>query len=277
MIKSLQDTVPLNNSVKMPGLGFGVFKVEDGAQVINAVKDALKAGYKSIDTAAVYGNEEGVGKAIKEGGVDRKELFITTKVWNADQGYDTTLKAFDTSMKKLGLDYLDLYLIHWPGKNKYKDTWKALEKLYKDGHIRAIGVSNFQPHHLDDLLETAEVVPAVNQIEYHPWLTQAEALKYCKSKGIFVEAWSPLAKGGDLFNEEVLKSIAKKYGKTPAQVVLRWDIQNEVITIPKSVHNDRIIENTKVFDFSLTAEEMAGIEGLNRNKRTGPDPDVFVW
>ncbi|WVE37806.1 aldo/keto reductase, partial [Priestia megaterium] len=190
-MENLQSTTTLANGVKMPWLGLGVYKVEDGQEVVDSVKYAIKAGYKSIDTAKIYENEEGVGQAIKESGVSREELFVTSKVWNADQGYDTTLQAFETSLNKLGLEYLDLYLIHWPVEGKYKDTWKALEKLYKDGKIRAIGVSNFQVHHLEDLIADAEVKPMVNQIEFHPLLTQTEVREYCKKQGIQVEAWSP--------------------------------------------------------------------------------------
>ncbi|WP_209368313.1 aldo/keto reductase [Priestia megaterium] len=273
-MENLQSTTTLANGVKMPWLGLGVYKVEDGQEVVDSVKYAIKAGYKSIDTAKIYENEEGVGKAIKESGVSREELFVTSKVWNADQGYDTTLQAFETSLNKLGLEYLDLYLIHWPVEGKYKDTWKALEKLYKDGKIRAIGVSNFQVHHLEDLIADAEVKPMVNQIEFHPLLTQIEVREYCKKQGIQVEAWSPLAQG-ELLDNEVLTRIAEKHGKSTAQVILRWDLQNEVVTIPKSTKEHRIIQNADVFDFELNAEEVEKINALNQNHRVGPDPDNF--
>ncbi|MDP4099439.1 aldo/keto reductase [Paenibacillus sp. P96] len=276
MPKNLQDTVALHNGVEMPWFGLGVFKVEDGQEVINSVKYAIKAGYKSIDTAKIYENEEGVGQAIKESGIARDELFITTKVWNADQGYDSTLQAFETSLQKLGLDYLDLYLIHWPGKDKYKETWKALEKLYKDGKVRAIGVSNFQIHHLEDLLADAEIKPMVNQVELHPLLTQVELREYCKKQGIQIEAWSPLAQG-QLLDNEVLKEIADKHGKSTAQVILRWDLQNGIVTIPKSIKEQRIIENADVFDFELSAEDMEKINALNQNHRVGPDPDKLFF
>lgn len=276
MPKNLQDTVTLHNGVKMPWFGLGVFKVEDGQEVIDSVKYAIKAGYKSIDTAKIYENEEGVGQAIRESGIARDELFVTTKVWNADQGYESTLKAFDTSLQKLGLDYLDLYLIHWPGKDKYKETWKALEKLYKDGRVRAIGVSNFHIHHLEDLLADAEVKPMVNQVELHPLLTQVELREYCKKQGIQIEAWSPLAQG-QLLDNAVLKEIADKHGKSTAQVILRWDLQNEIVTIPKSIKEHRIIENADVFDFELSAEDMDKINGLNQNHRVGPDPDTLLF
>lgn len=273
-MENLQSTTTLANGVKMPWLGLGVYKVEDGQEVVDSVKYAIKAGYKSIDTAKIYENEEGVGQAIKESGVSREELFVTSKVWNADQGYDTTIQAFETSLNKLGLEYLDLYLIHWPVEGKYKDTWKALEKLYKDGKIRAIGVSNFQVHHLEDLITDAEVKPMVNQIEFHPLLTQTEVREYCKKQEIQVEAWSPLAQG-ELLDNEVLIQIAEKHGKSTAQVILRWDLQNEVVTIPKSTKEHRIIQNADVFDFELNAEEVEKINALNQNHRVGPDPDNF--
>ncbi|MBM6616501.1 aldo/keto reductase [Bacillus suaedaesalsae] len=273
-MKSLTDTTTLHNGVKMPWFGLGVFKVQEGEEVVSSVKAAIKNGYRSIDTAAVYQNEEGVGQAIKEADVPREELFITTKVWNADQGYETTLQAFETSLSKLGLDYLDLYLIHWPVKGKYNDTWKALEKLYKDGKVRAIGVSNFQVHHLEDLLSHAEIKPMVNQVEYHPHLTQEELQAFCKKEGIQLEAWSPL-KQGELLNEPTIVKIAKQHKKSPAQIILRWDLQNEVVTIPKSIKENRIIENASIFDFELSAMEMNEISSLNKNERIGPDPDNF--
>lgn len=274
MPKNLQDTTTLHNGVKMPWFGLGVFKVKEGSEVVDSVKAAIKNGYKSIDTAAVYQNEEGVGQAIKEAGVPREELFITTKVWNADQGYETTLNAFETSMEKLGLEYLDLYLIHWPVAGKYKETWKALEKLYKDGRVRAIGVSNFHVHHLKDLMADAEIKPMVNQVEYHPHLAQTELLEFCKAEGIQMEAWSPL-KQGELLSEPTIVEIAEKHGKSPAQVILRWDLQNGVVTIPKSIKEHRIVENADVFNFELSAEDMDRLNGLNKDERVGPDPDNF--
>jgi methylglyoxal/glyoxal reductase len=276
MPNSLQDTTTLHNGVKMPWFGLGVFKVKEGSEVIEAVKAAIKNGYKSIDTAAVYQNEEGVGQAIKESGISRDELFVTSKVWNSDQGYDTTLQAFETSLQKLGLDYLDLYLIHWPGKDsaRFKETWKALEKLYKDGRIRAIGVSNFHVHHLEELIADAEIKPMVNQVEYHPHLAQLELREYCKKQGIQLEAWSPL-KQGQLLDDPVIVEIAEKHKKSPAQVILRWDLQNEVVTIPKSIKEHRIIENADIFDFELTQEDMDKINSLNKNERVGPDPEVM--
>ncbi|WP_462410408.1 aldo/keto reductase [Neobacillus sp. Marseille-QA0830] len=258
----------------MPWVGLGVFKVHDGNEVISSVKAAIQNGYTSIDTAAFYQNEEGVGQAIRESGVPREQLFITTKLWNTDQGYESALKAFDQSLNKLGLDYLDLYLIHWPGIDKYKETWKAFEKLYKEGRVRAIGVSNFQIHHLEDLIRSSEVKPMVNQVEFHPHLTQKELLAYCQKEGIQLEAWSPL-KQGQLLNEPVLKEIAQKYRKSVAQVILRWDLQNGVVTIPKSIKEHRIIENADIFDFELSDEDMKRMDGLNQDSRAGSHPDTM--
>lgn len=277
MTAHLSDVTKLNNGVAMPWLGLGVWKAKDGEEVHRAVNTAIEVGYRSIDTAAIYENEAGVGKAIKDSGIERDQLFITTKLWNTEQGYESTLRAFDASMKKLGLDYLDLYLIHWPGKGeKFADTWKAFEKLYKEGYIRAIGVSNFHVHHLDKLLETVEVVPAVNQVEFHPRLAQVELRNYCKQKGIQLEAWSPLMQG-KLLDNPILKEIADKYGKSTSQVILRWDLQSEVVTIPKSVTPERIRQNADLFDFELSKEDMDRINGLNKDERTGPDPDEFLF
>ena len=277
-MKNLQSKAVLNNGVEMPWFGLGVFKVEEGPELVEAVKSAIKAGYRSIDTAAIYGNEKAVGEGIRAGieatGIAREELFITSKVWNADQGYETTIAAYEESLKKLGLDYLDLYLVHWPSEGKYKDTWRALETLYKEKRVRAIGVSNFQIHHLQDVMKDAEIKPMINQVEYHPRLTQKELQAFCKEQGIQMEAWSPLMQG-QLLDNETLQEIAEKHGKTTAQVILRWDLQNGVITIPKSTKEHRIIANADVFNFELTKEEMEKIDALNQNHRVGPDPDNF--
>ncbi|OFC73096.1 aldo/keto reductase [Bacillus thuringiensis] len=277
-MKNLQSKTVLNNGVEMPWFGLGVFKVEDGPELVEAVKSAIKAGYRSIDTAAIYGNEKAVGEGIragiKEAGISREDLFITSKVWNSDQGYETTLAAYEESLKKLELDYLDLYLVHWPVEGKYKDTWRALETLYKEKRVRAIGVSNFQIHHLQDVMKDAEIKPMINQVEYHPRLTQKELQAFCKEQGIQMEAWSPLMQG-QLLDSETLQEIAEKHGKTTAQVILRWDLQNGVITIPKSTKEHRIIANADVFNFELTKEDMEKIDALNQNHRVGPDPDNF--
>ncbi|MDF6017154.1 aldo/keto reductase [Streptomyces sp. JH34] len=268
-------TVTLNNGVTIPQLGFGVFQVPDD-ETTAAVTTALEAGYRSIDTAAVYGNETGVGRALAGSGLAREELFVTTKLWNADQGYDATLAAFDASLAKLGLDQVDLYLIHWPtpARDLYTDTWRALEKLLAEGRIRAAGVSNFQPAHLRRLSEESSLVPAVNQIELHPGLQQAELRAVHAESGIATEAWSPLAQGA-LLDDEVLTSLAARHGKSQAQVVLRWHLQLGNVVIPKSVTPARIRQNIDVFDFELSAADMEAIAGLDRGMRTGPDPDTL--
>ncbi|NHN30426.1 aldo/keto reductase [Paenibacillus sp. S3N08] len=273
MSKQSTVSIELHNGVTMPQLGFGVWKTKPGNEVINAVKSAIEAGYRSIDTAAAYDNEEGVGTAIKECGIDREQLFITTKVWNASQGYDSTLKAFEESRKKLGIDIIDLYLIHWPVKGKYKETWRALEQLYKDGAVRAIGVSNFQVHHLEDVIAGSEIVPMVNQIELHPRLSQLELRSFCQANRIQVEAWSPLMQGN--LDLPVLAKLAAKHGKTPAQVILRWSLQNGIVVIPKSITPARIQENAAIFDFTLSAEDISELDALNENHRFGADPDNF--
>ncbi|KZE10637.1 aldo/keto reductase [Priestia aryabhattai] len=278
MSNHLQDTVTLHNGVKMPWLGLGVFKVEEGPELVNAVKTAIVKGYRSIDTAAIYENEEGVGEGIRQGlkeaGLSREDIFVTSKVWNADLGYEETLAAYETSLQKLGLEYLDLYLIHWPVEGKYKEAWKALETLYKEEKVRAVGVSNFQIHHLEDLMKDGEVKPVINQVEYHPRLTQKELHAFCQKQDIQLEAWSPLMQG-ELLDNDVLKEIAEKHGKSVAQIILRWDLQNGVVTIPKSTKEHRIVENSSVFDFELDAEDVSKINELNQNHRVGPDPDNF--
>ncbi|MEC1613057.1 aldo/keto reductase [Bacillus mojavensis] len=278
MTTHLQATATLYNGVKMPWFGLGVFQVEEGSELVNAVKTAIVQGYRSIDTAAIYGNEAGVGEGLRQGmeeaGISREDLFVTSKVWNADLGYEETLAAFETSLSKLGLNYLDLYLIHWPVEGKYKEAWRALETLYKDGRVKAIGVSNFQIHHLEDLLKDAEMKPMINQVEFHPRLTQKELMAYCKKQGIQMEAWSPLMQG-QLLDHPELTDIAKSYNKSVAQIILRWDLQHGVITIPKSTKKHRIKANANIFDFELTQEDMNRIDALNENLRVGPDPDNF--
>jgi len=273
MTAHITDCTVLNNGVKMPWLGFGVWRVRDGQQVKQAVRTALETGYRSIDTAAIYRNESGVGEAIRESGISRDEIFLTTKVWNNDQGYESTLRAFDESMKKLKVDTLDLYLIHWPVKGKFVETWKAMEKLYRDGYVRAIGVCNFNPHHLEELLAACEVPPVINQVEFHPLLVQHDLHTYCRARNIQLEAWSPLMQGN--LNLPLLQELAQKYGKTPAQIVLRWDLDQKIVTIPKSVTPERIRQNADIFDFTLEPEDRERISRLNQNRRFGPDPDNF--
>ncbi len=242
-----------------------------------AVTAAIEAGYRSIDTATLYGNEAGVGAAVAKSGLPRADLFVTTKLWNDDQGYDSTMRAFDKSLDLLGLEYLDLYLIHWPTpkRDRYVETWRAFEKLSADGRVRAIGVSNFQPAHLKRLVDETGTVPAVNQVELHPYLTQ-EAVRAANAElGIATEAWSPLARGGDLLREPAVTALASRYGRTGAQVVLRWHLQLGNIVIPKSVTPSRIAENVAVFDFELTDDDMASLSALERGHRTGPDPDAL--
>ena len=273
-ISTIDETAVLSNGVKMPWLGLGVFGSSEGEEVINAVHYALEAGYRHIDTAALYENEAGVGQAITTSNVDRKDVFVTSKVWNSDQGYDSTLRAFDESLEKMGFDYLNLYLVHWPVKGKYKETWRALEKLYKNGRVRAIGVSNFLKHHLEDLFQSAEIMPMVNQMEFHPYLVQQNLIDFCNDNHIRYEAWSPLMVG-KIVDIEPIKLLAAKYRKTPAQIVLRWDIQKGVVTIPKSSNRERIISNANIFNFEISEEDMKKIDGLDKGYRIGADPDNF--
>lgn len=272
-------TVTLNNGLKMPLVGYGVFRVPEGEDLAEAVKTAIAKGYRSIDTAQVYRNEESVGRgiraAIEEGLVTREELFITSKVWNDGLSYEETLAAYDSSLEKIGLDYLDLYLVHWPGiDTNYVEVYKALEKIYQDGRVRSIGVSNFHVHHLEKLLKETKVIPVINQIEFHPHLTQEEVRAYCTDKDIQVEAWSPLMNGA-LLEEALIQELASKYDKTPAQIVLRYDVQHNVVTIPKTMTATRMVENLNVFDFTLTDGEMAQLDALNDGLRCGPDPVKF--
>ncbi|TGA98436.1 aldo/keto reductase [Sporolactobacillus shoreae] len=272
MIHSLDDQVKLNNGMGMPGFGLGVWHVR-GEDCVNSVTWALETGYRMIDTAEHYQNEDLVGEAVRRSGIPREQLFITTKLWNDDQGYDPALKAFDKSLKKIGLDYIDLYLIHWPIKGKYLDSWRALVRLYEEGRIRAIGVSNFHRHHLEALTNVSDVVPAVNQIELHPLLSQVPLREYCASRNILVEGYSPLGTGTEL-DHPVIRAIAGQHHKTAAQVILRWSIQNGVVTIPRSTKKEHVFSNADLFDFSLTEEDMVRIDGLNENKRNNTDPDT---
>lgn len=271
-------TVPsivLNNAVKVPQLGFGVYQIEPD-EVRGATELALDAGYRHIDTAAAYANEAGVGQAVRNSGIPRDEIFITTKLRNADQGYESALAAFENSRRELGVDVIDLYLIHWPypRHNRFVDSWKALEKLYAEGAVRAIGVSNFLEPHLDRILAEGEIVPAVNQIELHPSFQQAELTRYSAARGIAVEAYSPLGQGEDL-NSAVVRRLAETHGVTPAQIILRWHLQLGHIVIPKSVAAERIQENIDVFDFSLSEQEVVLISGLESGLRTSGDPATF--
>jgi len=268
-------TLTLNNGIEMPQLGYGVFQVPD-AETTAAVAAALDAGYRSIDTAAIYGNEAGVGRAIAESGIPRDELFVTSKVWISDHGYDAALRAYDASLERLGLDHLDLYLIHWPtpALATYPETWRALESLYADGRVRAIGVSNFEPEHLARIASEGGVVPAVNQVELHPALQNRAVAEANAQQGILTEAWSPLAQGAVLSDRSVVE-IAERHERTPAQIVLRWHLQQGRIVIPKSVTPARIAENLDVFGFELTGDELAAVDRLERDGRTGPHPAAF--
>ncbi|MFI1472348.1 aldo/keto reductase [Streptomyces wuyuanensis] len=269
-------SITLNNGVAMPQLGFGVWQVPDD-EAAKAVGTALEAGYRSIDTAAVYENEKGTGKAVAAAGIPREELFVTTKLWNREQGYDSTLRAFDASLSRLGLDYVDLYLIHWPvpSKDAYVDTYKAFETILAEGRARAVGVSNFLPGHLERLLGETSVVPAVNQIELHPQLQQTESRAVHAKHGIATEAWSPLGSGRGLLEVPTIVAVAQKYGRTPAQVVLRWHLQLGNVVIPKSVTPSRIRENIDVFGFELDDDDLAAFAALDEGRRLGPDPATF--
>ena len=274
MSKIFDETKILKNGVAMPQLGLGVFKMTEPTLAFEAVSNAIKTGYRAIDTAAIYANEMETGEAVRHSGIPREELFITSKVWNADQGYDETLRAFESSLEKLGLEYLDLYLTHWPVNGKFVDTYKAIERLYDEKLIRATGVSNHHRHHLEKVISKANVQPMVNQIEIHPRLTQEPLREFCKKNDIAVTSWSPLAKG-TLLSEPTLLHLGNKYGKTPAQVIIRWHIQNDLIVIPKSVTPERIIENISVADFELSLADKRAIDALNLNERTGSNPDQF--
>ncbi|MFJ9124003.1 aldo/keto reductase [Streptomyces sp. NPDC102340] len=268
--------VTLNNGVTMPQLGFGVFQVPDD-EAHAAVTSALDAGYRSIDTAALYENEKGTGRAIADYGLAREDVFVTTKLWNTEQGRDTALRAFDASLDRLGMDYVDLYLIHWPvpSRDKYVETWQAFEEILASGRARAIGVSNFLPEHLDRLAAETSVVPSLNQIELHPRLQQSELRAYDAEHGIATEAWSPLGRGNGVLDDEIVTALARKYDRSPAQIVLRWHLQLGNVVIPKSVTPSRIRENIAVFDFELSSDDIAALAGLETGERVGPDPAVL--
>jgi methylglyoxal/glyoxal reductase len=264
---SLQSVGLLNNGVKIPRLGLGVYQAPPGESTLRAVKYALKIGYRHIDTAWLYGNEIDVGRAIRESGIEREEIFITTKVWNSDQGYQSTLAACDRSLKLLGLHYIDLYLIHWPVEGRGKDTWKAMIQLLNEGRTRAIGVSNFEVFHLQDIFQNFDVIPSVNQVEFHPFLFQEKLLEFCKNSNIQLEAYSPLTRGQKL-NHHILVGLAKKYGKSSAQILIRWNLQHGLVVIPKSIHENRIRENIQVFDFQLEEKDMKLLNSLNEDMHT---------
>lgn len=266
----------LNNGIKIPKVGFGVWKVAD-EEAPKTVSQAFDAGYRLIDTAKIYGNEVGVGKAIASSSLSRDELFITTKVWNSDQGYEETLQAIDESLDKLGLDYVDLYLVHWPTPmyDQYVETYKALETIYKDGRAKAIGVCNFNIEHLQRLEQECSIVPTVNQVECHPYLQQQELKAYCAEKGIALQAYSPLMNGKTVLEDRTIVALAEKYGKTAAQIILRWHLQSDHLIIPKTVTPIRMTENIQLFDFELTAEDIAQITALDRGERVNSDPNTM--
>ncbi|WP_036151038.1 aldo/keto reductase [Maribacter forsetii] len=273
-ITDIKGSFELRNGVQMPYLGLGTYQSDNDQEVVDAIKSALQLGYRHIDTAAAYKNEEGVGKGIRESGLNRSEIFLVTKVWNSDQGYEETLKAFDASLERLGVDYLDLYLIHWPVEGKYKDTWRALEYLYAQKKIRAIGVSNFLKHHLEDLMSDCTVVPMVNQMEFHPHLVQQDLIDFCADNGIQYESWSPFMQG-KVFELDICADLASKYHKSVAQIILRYNLQKGVVAIPKSVHAKRIASNADIFDFELSDADITFLDRLETGERSGPDPDNF--
>ena len=276
IITDLDGTVILRNGVAMPYFGLGVFKTNEGSQVENSVKWALEAGYRHIDTAAIYKNERGVGNAIKSSGIPRNEVFITTKAWNDNQRHGTVMRGFEESLKLLRTDYVDLYLIHWPVKEKFVGTWKVMEEIYLSGKARAIGVSNFLQHHLEEVIKVAEIMPMVNQVECHPYLVQQSLIDFCQGQSIVYEAWSPIMRGA--VNEiPLFIELSEKYKKSPVQLVLRWDLQKGIVTIPKSVHKDRIVHNADIFDFELMADDISRIDALDRNVRFGSHPDTFTF
>ncbi len=268
---TIQSGAKLNNGVEMPVLGLGVYQSPPGEATRNAVKWALEYGYRHVDTARIYGNEKDVGLGLKESGVPREEVFITTNLWNSDQGYESTLRACEESLRRLSLNYVDLYLIHWPEPRVRGETWKAMVKLLKDGKCRAVGVSNYTIRHLKELIGGSDVVPAVNQVEFHPFLFQEDLLDFCRAGKIQLEAYSPLTRAERLNHPKVL-AIATGHKRSPAQVLIRWSLQHGLVAIPKSIRRERILENSRVFDFSLTEEEMETLNSLNKGYRTSWDP-----
>lgn len=275
-ITDLNGTFKLRNGIEMPYLGLGTYMPKDRYEVTNSVKVALENGYRHIDTAAIYRNENDVRLGIEASNVNRTDIFLTTKVWNSDHGYEKTMRAFERSLTNLKMDYVDLYLVHWPVEGLYKETWRALEDLYKDGRVKAIGVCNFLKHQLEDLMETAVQTPMVNQMEFHPFLVQQELIDFCNKNQIQYQAWSPLMQG-KVFEIKEIQELAEKYDKSIAQIVLRYDLQKGVITIPKSATPERIIANADLFDFEITKTDMDILDALDRNYRTGPDPNNFEW
>jgi len=269
---SIKDRATLNNGTGIPWLGLGVYGLDDGSEVRQAVLHAFELGYRSIDTASIYKNERGVGRAIRESGLPREEIFLTTKVWNDDQRNERTLAAFEDSLERLQAEYVDLYLVHWPVEGCYKKTWRDMERIYRSGRAKAIGVSNFTKRHLEDLLRDSETAPGVNQVEFHPRLVQPSLLEYCRRHAIQVEAWSPLMHGV-VVKEPAVIELAEKHSRTPAQIVLRWDLQHGVVTIPKSGNPDRLAANARLFDFELPQEDMRRLDALDEGRRVGQDPD----
>lgn len=274
IITDLKGYFTLRNGVQMPYLGLGTYQADNNQEVIDSVSYALKMGYRHIDTASIYKNEVGVGEGIRQSGIPRSDVFVVSKVWNKDQGYDSTLKSFEDSLGRLQLDYLDLFLVHWPVKGKYKETWKALEYLYAIKKVRAIGVSNFLQHHLEDLMKEAQIVPMVNQMEFHPYLVQQDLIDFCAKNTIQYEAWSPFMVG-KVFELDFCNQLVEKYSKSVAQIILRWNLQKGVIPIPKSVHKDRIASNADIFDFELAVDDVAYLDSLDCGERTGAHPDHF--
>lgn len=274
-LTSLADTVEIVPGVAMNRLGLGTYKAAPGSDVEGEVRAGLALGYRLIDTAALYGNEESIGKVVRESGIPRDELFVTTKVWNADQGYDRTLAAFDASLARLQFDYVDLYLVHWPHDELMHDTWRAMEAILASGCTRAIGVCNFLPHHLEKLLERANVAPAVDQVEFHPRLQRPDLQEYCRQHAIQLQAWAPIMRGRVAHIPEIVE-IGERHGKSPAQVSIRWILQSGIATIPKSIHAERLAENADVYDFALSSEEMAAMNRLDTGERIGPDPNTYA-